>query len=247
MEPLQEMEELKNTWSFQQSELRNKIIEIDSDVKLKNDEWKYVGGLDISFIIGDDVNACACYVIINRDLEVVFQSCQMVEITAPYVPGFLAFREASFLIDLISKQRNEAIDLTPDLLMVDGNGLLHPRECGIACHIGVVTGLPTLGVAKNLHQIQEFGPEFQRDNVKERFSGISTAGEYITLSKSQGRVLGAAVKTTMESKNPIYVSVGSGVSLETGINIVSRLSKHRIPEPTRQADIISREYLRTRS
>ena len=70
MEPLQEMEELKNTWSFQQSELRNKIIEIDSDVKLKNDEWKYVGGLDISFIIGDDVNACACYVIINRDLEV---------------------------------------------------------------------------------------------------------------------------------------------------------------------------------
>jgi len=185
MEPLQEMEELKNTWSFQQSELRNKIIEIDSDVKLKNDEWKYVGGLDISFIIGDDVNACACYVIINRDLEVVFQRCQMVEITAPYVPGFLAFREASFLIDLISKQRNEAIDLTPDLLMVDGNGLLHPRECGIACHIGVVTGLPTLGVAKNLHQIQEFGPEFQRDNVKERFSGISTAGEYITLSKSQ--------------------------------------------------------------
>jgi len=83
--------------------------------------------------------------------------------------------------------------------------------------------------------------------VKERFSGISTAGEYITLSKSQGRVLGAAVKTTMESKNPIYVSVGSGVSLETGINIVRRLSKHRIPEPTRQADIISREYLRTRS
>jgi len=75
--------------------------------------------------------------------------------------------------------------LTPDLLMVDGNGLLHPRECGIACHIGVVTGLPTLGVAKNLHQIQEFGPEFQRDNVKERFSGISKAGEYITLSKSQ--------------------------------------------------------------
>ena len=62
-------------------------------------------GLDISFIVGDETNACACYVILNRQLEVVYQDVQMVTMTAPYVPGFLAFREAQFLSDLISKQR----------------------------------------------------------------------------------------------------------------------------------------------
>ena len=73
--------------------------------RLNSSSKKNCLGLDISFIVGDEMNACACFVILNRQLELVYQDVQMVKLTAPYVPGFLAFREAQFLIDLISKQR----------------------------------------------------------------------------------------------------------------------------------------------
>ena len=74
--------------------------------------------------------------------------------------------------------RQTVPELTPDILMVDGNGLLHPRQCGIACHIGVETSIPTLGVAKNLHQIQEFGQEFTRENVRQRFESLTDQDKY---------------------------------------------------------------------
>jgi len=131
--------------------------------------------------------------------------------------------------------------------MVDGNGVLHPRKCGVACHIGIDTGIPTLGVAKNLHQIEEFGEEFTRQSVKERYAMLTEPGQHIqlsTLEVQKGEILGAALRTNRESKNPVFVSVGTGISLDTGIKVVSRASRSRIPEPTRQADILTREYLR---
>ena len=69
--------------------------------------------------------------------------------------------------------------------MVDGNGLLHPRQCGIACHIGVETAIPTMGVAKNLHQIQEFGEEFTRENVRHRFESLTGPENFISLKTFQ--------------------------------------------------------------
>lgn len=235
---------MKSEWIQEQCEIRKKIVELDMCPRLTEGDWRYIGGLDISFIVGDDINAAACYVIIDRDLQIVYQDVTMVQMTAPYIPGFLAFREANFLIDLVKRQRREAPCITPEIIFVDGNGLLHPRQVGVACHIGVITGLPTVGVAKNLHQIQEFGPEFTRESVRSRLNSVTMTGEYITLSTEKGRTLGAAVKTSSDSNNPVFVSVGSGLSLKTGIKIVNQVSRYRIPEPTRQADIISREYLR---
>ena len=81
--------------------------------------------------------------------------------------------------------RQTVPELTPDILMVDGNGLLHPRQCGIACHIGVETSIPTLGVAKNLHQIQEFGQEFTRENVRQRFESLTELENFLTLKTFQ--------------------------------------------------------------
>ena len=206
--------------------------------------WRHVGGLDISFIVGDEVNACACYVILDTCLQIVYKDVKMVKMTAPYVPGFLAFRESEFLLELISKQRGEMPDITPDVLIVDGNGILHPRFCGIACHIGVDTNIPTIGVAKNLHQIEEFGPEFNRDFVKAKFSKLTHSADFLPLATSEGRTLGAVVKTVDDCKNGVFVSVGSGASLDSSIKFVIGVSRYRIPEPTRQADIVSREFLR---
>merc|ERR1711915_14856 len=238
----EDVEALKQLWAAEQNEFKTQIVETDSSNM--NIDCEYIGGLDISFIIGDDVNACACYVIINSNFEVVHKDLQMVQMTAPYVPGFLAFREANFLVDLVQRQMNTKPEVTPGVLLVDGNGILHPRQCGLACHIGVSTGLPTVGVAKNLHQIQEFGEEFTRESVKKRFSRLTETEHYITLSSLDGKALGAALRTNPSSDNPVYVSVGSGLCLETAVQLVNRVSRYRIPEPTRQADILSREFLR---
>jgi len=237
-----ELETIKEKWIKEQSKYEGKIRE--ADPANWDGSFTHLGGLDISFIVGDDVNACACYVVINNSLEVVYQATKMVKMTAPYIPGFLAFREAKFLTDLVDEQKKERPEVTPSALLVDGNGVLHPRKCGLACHIGVDTGLPSIGVAKNLHQVQEYGDQFSRENVKKRFSELSRSGEYITLATSEGRVLGAALKTSEGSFNPVFVSVGSGISLSSAVKLVSKVSKYRIPEPTRQADIISREFLR---
>ena len=306
-----DLEVLKSEWLKTQDEYIARTVEGDDDDHEEDllSGTKLFGGLDISFIVGDDVNACAGYVVVDasdaQKLRVVYQDLQMVQMTAPYIPGFLAFREADCLIELVNKQRRLRPELTPGVLMVDGNGILHPRWvvfqrdskskiflkllcfiyftdehkcndisiwcrcCGVACHIGLDTGLPTIGVAKNLHQIQEFGPQFNRDNVRERFEQLSCPGEYIELatdkvrtkgklssllsrtplmatavSHLQGRVLGAAMKTSSESHNPVYVSVGSGLRLTTATTLVARVCRVRIPEPTRQADILTREFLR---
>jgi len=237
-----ELKTVKEEWSAEQSKYQEKISEADPDNWDGN--FLYLGGVDISFIVGDDVTACACYVVINNNLEVVYKATKMVEMTAPYIPGFLAFREAKFLTDLVEEQMKQKPEVTPSALLVDGNGVLHPRQCGLACHIGVDTGLPSVGVAKNLHQVQEYGDQFSRESVKKRFSELHNAGEYITLATTGGKIMGAALKTSRESCNPVYVSVGSGLSLTSAVELVNKVAKYRIPEPTRQADIISREFLR---
>ena len=101
----EEIETLKSVWIREQCEIREKIVEIDSCPGLTEEGWRYIGGLDISFIVGDDINAAACYVVIDRDIKVVYEDVSMVQMTAPYIPGFLAFREANFLVDLVRKQR----------------------------------------------------------------------------------------------------------------------------------------------
>ena len=236
------LDALKELWMEKQEQYKQKVVENDLTDFTTN--WRHVGGLDISFIVGDEVNACACYVILDNSLQIVYKDLKMVQMTAPYLPGFLAFRESEFLLELISKQRQEMPDITPDVLIVDGNGILHPRFCGLGCHIGVDTNIPTIGVAKNLHQIEELGPEFNRDFVKDKFSQLTQPGNFLPLSTSEGRRLGAAVKTVDGCKNGVFVSIGSGVSLDSSIRFVTRVSRHRIPEPTRQADILSREFLR---
>jgi len=240
-----ELEAIKLEWTNEQNKLALEVVESDSrdfgDVSL-------FGGLDISFIKGDEVNACACYVVLNKDLEVMYQEVSMVELAAPYIPSFLGFREAAHLAALVRRQVAARPELTPGVLMVDGNGLLHPRRCGTACHIGLATGLPTLGVAKNIHLIEELGLTGAKGEVarglKEVFKEVKEVGGHRPLTTTEGRVLGAALKTSAASRNPVFVSVGSGLSLATALALVTATSRHRVPEAIRQADLLSREFLR---
>ncbi|XP_056174618.1 uncharacterized protein LOC115689462 isoform X3 [Syzygium oleosum] len=147
-------------WIEAQDLLRRRLIERDDfpwelpggggAAAGSGEALKYVGGVDLSFAGDDGSLACATLVVLDLStLRVVYEDFDVVRLEVPYVPGFLAFREAPVLLGLLEKVKSSATDICPQLIMVDGNGLLHPRGFGLACHLGVLADLPTIGIGKN--------------------------------------------------------------------------------------------------
>lgn len=142
-------------------------------------------------------------------------------VTFPYVPGLLTFREGPAVMAAIEK-----LSSMPDLLIFDGQGIAHPRRFGIASHIGLLVGIPSIGCAKTrlVGQYREPGSE---------------RGKY-TLLKDKGETIGAVVRTRSNVK-PVFVSIGHRIGLQDSINYVLRCCKrYRLPETTRQADKLAR-------
>jgi deoxyribonuclease V len=138
----------------------------------------------------------------------------------PYVPGFLSFREAPAALAAI-----EGLEVRPDLLLCDGQGIAHPRRFGIACHLGVLTGLPSIGCAKS----RLFG---WHDEVPE------ARGARVPL-RARSEEIGAVLRTRVGVK-PLYISVGHRVSLETALRFVlACVTRYRLPEPIRAADALA--------
>ncbi|KAL6344826.1 hypothetical protein AAG906_002732 [Vitis piasezkii] len=202
---------------------------------------KYVGGVDVSFSKDDPSVACGTIVVLDLGtLEVVYDDYSVVRLQTPYVPGFLALREAPVLLKLLEKMKNSAHPFYPQLLMVDGNGLLHPRGFGLACHLGVLANIPTIGIGKTLHHVDGL----TQSGVRELLEAKGNLTEdFIALTGYSGRTLGVAMRSTESSLKPIFVSIGHRVSLDTAIIIIKMTCNYRVPEPVRQADIRSRQYL----
>lgn len=241
-----------NTEPWQQpkqpQELQEEQLQEQQHLDLKCLDGPYlVGGVDLSFVIGDMVTACAAYIVCELpSMEVVYEELRMVELTAPYVPGFLAFREAEPLARLIEDQKRHRPEMTPEVLLVDGNGLLHSDEFGLACHLGVLVDLPTIGVAKNLYQMNDLGL-LRDEKHQQQIELLSKVGDSFNLLGDGNRILGVALKNCLAAKKPVFVSIGHRINLSTAMEVVSKCSVFRVPEPIRQADMRSREYLRLRS
>jgi deoxyribonuclease V len=144
-------------------------------------------------------------------------------IEAPYVPGFLFLREAPAALAALACLR-----LRPDLVLVDGQGLAHPRRFGLACHIGVLAALPTIGVGKSclLGRYAPPGPD---------------RGAWTPLVDADETV-GAVLRTRSHTR-PLFVSVGHRISLGTAVDYVLRCAPaFRLPEPIRLADRLSRVF-----
>lgn len=202
---------------------------------------RYVGGVDISFFKESD-RAVACLTVLELpSLTVVYEAMKDIKMDQPYIPGFLAFREVTPLASLIDELRSKKPDIFPSIILVDGNGTMHPRGFGLASHLGVLAKCATVGVAKKLYAIDGL----TRESVDQGFrnAGLSRGGAY-ELRGESGKLLGLAVKTTKDGVRPVFVSQGHGVSLETARKIVVLCSKHKIPEPVRQADLRSRQRVR---
>jgi len=176
----------------------------------------------------------------------VYSDTRMVQLTAPYVPGYLAFREAEPLVELINSQLENKPELTPQVILVDGNGILHPSRFGLACHIRVMADVPTVGVAKNLFQMEDLGL-MRDDGHKHQVEELRDRGDTFDLQTASSEVLGVALKSSRDATKPVFVSVGHRIDLKTATAVVLACSKYRIPEPTRQADMRTREYIRNRT
>jgi len=242
---------LIDSWKKIQNDLQSKIITCNTEPWQNDDDFrklKLVAGLDISYPKDAHdmatTEACVGMVICSfPDMIVLHQQVLLVQMNQPYVPGFLAFKELPALEKIIQKVLNDKPELTPDLYLVDGNGLLHPQKCGLACHLGIHVSTSTIGVAKNpfvmMHNVEEFDKKKERDK-------LHNVGDWVGMEDAEGIIIGAALKTTQDAKNPVYVSVGHKINLETARKIVLKCCKHRVPEPLRFADQISREFVRSK-
>ncbi len=179
-----------------------------------------VTGLDVAYDEGDGITA-AVVTLDTADLSVVEQRTVRAAATFPYEPGLFAFRELPPLLAAL-----DLLDHTPDVLVCDGHGLAHPRRFGLACHLGVLTGLPAFGVGKT-----RFVGEHDEPG---RARGSSTP------LVDDGEVVGAVLRTQNDVK-PVYVSTGHRIDLDHAVRLTLALApKFRLPETTRLADQLSR-------
>uniref|UniRef100_T1IH10 Endonuclease V n=1 Tax=Strigamia maritima TaxID=126957 RepID=T1IH10_STRMM len=228
-------------WVKMQEQIHKKVIETDivewqksrvfsqNDNTINDKELKYVAGVDISYA-KEGKTACAAIVVCEMpQMKVVYHHCQLKEITVPYIAGFLTFREVMPFLEVFRHLLIEVPRFKPQVILVDGNGLLHPRKAGLACHLGVLTGIPCVGVGKNYLRMENFDPD--------DFNGTD-----LPIIANDEKTIGMAVRTGSAMK-PLFVSIGHKISLDTAVWLVKQCSKYRVPEPIRQADIRSREFL----
>jgi len=225
-------------WSLQQVELAKRVI---SDRCDEDFSCTRLGGFDISFPEDDRDPSVACFVVLSfPDLKVLYEKCQDVRLTEPYIPGFLAFREAPVCEEML---RDVPSNLRPDVLILDGSGILHPRECGLASHIGVVCNIPTIGVSKKILAVDGLTREKIKKLVKKH---VEKGKREIDLVGDSGRLRGRAL-VSPGAQNAVFVSVGHRLNLATATDIVRKAcEKTRVPAPIRHADLTSREELRKR-
>ncbi|KAM7068354.1 endonuclease V [Molossus nigricans] len=237
--------ETLSRWKREQAMLKALVVDRNTEAWQQDPAFaglQRVGGVDVSFVKGDSAGACASLVVLSYpELEVVYEECRMVSLTAPYLSGFLAFREVPFLVDAVRRLQEKQPSLMPQVLLVDGNGVLHHRGFGVACHLGVLTDLPCVGVAKKLLQVDGL-----ENNAlhKDKIRLLRARGDAFPLRGRSGAILGVALKSHDHSTKPLYVSVGHKISLEAAVRLTRSCCRFRIPEPVRQADIRSRDYIR---
>ncbi len=197
--------------------LKEEQLKLAKEVVLKDSFSKVnlIGGCDQAFIKDDVISGV---VVCDKDMNIVEEKYAVVKSQIPYAPGFLFYREGPAIIEAFNK-----IGKKPDVLLVDGNGILHPRRMGMASHLGVVLDVPTIGVAKNL----------MMGDVKE--------GKVYVEKEVRGIKL-----TTREYARALYVSPGHNISIGKCIEIVKGCLRppHKLPEPLHLAHKYVKEVMK---
>jgi len=179
---------------------------------------QFIAGVDIAVGRAQGIAQAAVVVLQYPGLRLVETKVVNGKLHFPYVPGLLSFRESPLTLAAF-----ESLSTTPDLILVDGQGIAHPRRLGFASHVGLFLDTPTIGCAKSLLCGQHEEPE-------------DTPGRYSEIM-DRGEVIGAALRTKPGVK-PVYVSIGHKVDLQTALHWVMECCRsYRVPEPARLAHL----------
>lgn len=180
---------------------------------------RLIAGADLSFNKFSDTIYAGIVVMTFPVLEVVEEAHIIMESRFPYIPGLLSFREIPAIAEVWKK-----LKIRPDVVVLDGHGIAHPRRMGIASHFGLLADCPAIGCGKTVLTGQFNEPEKE----KGAFSYMYHKEE----------IVGAALRTKTGVK-PVFISVGNKITLEDALSIMIQCSKsYRIPEPTRQAHLL---------
>ena len=197
-----------------QSELRDRVSRHNS---VSPTTLRLIAGVDVGFEQGGKVTRAAVVVMDYLSLQPVEYQLVRQPTRFPYVPGYLSFRECPAILSAL-----DALQQRPELLLCDGQGIAHPRRFGVASHLGVLTGLPSIGVAKSrlVGSYTEPGQE---------------KGEWQPLWDRDERI--GTVLRSRRAIKPLFVSIGHAVDLPTAVKIVMHCcQRYRLPEPIRLAD-----------
>ena len=204
----------------QQTALRHRVSLEDGFGPLRT-----VAGVDLSLSDADNLGHAVVVILTWPDLAVVETRYATAPLRMPYVPGLLSFRELPVVLEAFAQ-----LETVPDLIFVDGQGQAHPRGFGIACHVGVWLNLPAVGVAKS-RLYGEFDPL------------PDAAGSSVPLYDKKRQTLIGTVLRTKPRTNPLFVSPGHKVSVDSAARLVSEsVHGYRLPEPTRQAHNLVTAY-----
>uniref|UniRef100_A0A7C4TF86 Endonuclease V n=1 Tax=candidate division WOR-3 bacterium TaxID=2052148 RepID=A0A7C4TF86_UNCW3 len=204
--------------------LIKKQIEIARKAKIVKckEPVNYIAGVDVA---GDDESLIGFIAILSfPEMEVLEVKYAIEKNTFPYIPNFLAFRELPVIIKTYKK-----LKIKPDLILVDGQGIAHPRSCGIATHLGVAINRPTIGCAKS----HLFGDYSMPRKSRGSFSII----------RWQNKKIGIVIRTR-DNVKPLFVSPGNLVDLSDCRKYILKTTRYRIPEPIRYAHIAGKNFLK---
>jgi deoxyribonuclease V len=194
-----------------QHRLRSRVIRLGMPRHIR-----HVAGVDVGFERRGGVTRAAVAVLTFPGLELVDHAVARLPTRFPYVPGLLSFREMPALLAALARLR-----IPPDVILCDGHGLAHPRRFGIASHLGVYRGIPTVGVAKSRLTGEHDSPPQRR-------------GAWVPL-RDRGETIGAVLRSKANT-SPIYISIGHRVSLPAAVRLVMACTtRFRLPETTRWA------------
>ncbi|MCG7897167.1 MAG: deoxyribonuclease V [Candidatus Thiodiazotropha weberae] len=194
-----------------QNQLRSQVIQVDQIRQPRR-----IAGVDVGFEQSGKVTRAAIAILDFPSLQLIDQAIARIPTQFPYIPGLLSFREVPAILQAIDK-----LSCVPELLLCDGQGLAHPRRFGLACHLGLLTDIPSIGVAKT----RLIGKHEQLPEEK---------GSWVPLM-DRDEIIGAVLRSRSGMK-PIYVSIGHRISLDSALNyVLAATTRYKLPETTRAA------------
>jgi deoxyribonuclease V len=206
-------------WELTIKQARLVQQQLASEVILEDclpDQIRYVAGIDVGFEDAGRITRAAVTILDYESLRLVDSSLTKIKTTFPYIPGYLSFRELPAVLKAFA-----GIKIPPDIVLCDGQGIAHPRRLGVASHFGVLTGIPSIGVAKSRLIGTHKEPGERKGSKTLLYDGKEKIGY---------------VLRTRDNVKPLYISPGHKITLQSACRIVLRCTtRYRLPETTRQA------------